>query len=279
MTITDIIKQSDLETQTAVMLQDKFGPFMEMVDSWDKQAMSINVTNELQIEEMQEAKDVRKIIADTRIKADKIRKTLKADSLNYGRAVQGVYNYIEENAKRLETHLLKQEKFAELKQKEAEQKLHEERYELLKPYIPYIAGFDTMSLGTATPAAFKFILDAGMLQKEKSDKEESDRIAKEKADREEAEQIRIENKRLQDELDAKNKAERIRLSKEAKVVQVAKKEEKKLAESPDKEKLLSLAMSINAMSYPALSDGDLQEWIIGVIARTINTITQKANSL
>ena len=92
----------------------KFEPFLQQVTDWEEKAKVLVVTSSLQRKEIREAKEARLALKRIRVGANKIREMLKRDALTYGKAVQSVYNVIEEKIKPLEEHLKLQEDFVEI---------------------------------------------------------------------------------------------------------------------------------------------------------------------
>jgi hypothetical protein len=118
---------TELEPETQQNIIAKFLPFYDQLEDWKGKAESLVVTDSLQRKEIKEAKEARLALKRVRISANKIREMLKRDSLAYGRAVQAVYNAIEEKIKPLEDHLLKQENFVEIQREKMINALRTER--------------------------------------------------------------------------------------------------------------------------------------------------------
>ncbi len=197
---------------------------------------------------MQLAREGRLALRKVRTTADKLREQLKADSLRYGRAVQGIYNVIEAGIVPIEKHLEDQEKFVERMEAKRRDELRIERQQLvagLHEYFPvnidlgYMTGedFDCMYNGAILQqkAAEQFKAEAEETARIAAEKAEAERIEREKAEAEERERLRIENERLQaerkqlEEQRRKEREEAERIRKEA--------EEKAAAERAEREKL------------------------------------------
>lgn len=199
--LVKVIKESGVEKPTAESLQNAFLPFFEKAAEWKAKAETITVTDISQKTEMQLARSARLELKNIRVEADKTRKTLKEDSLRYGKAVQGVYNVIEYLIKPIEEYLEDQEKFAEREEAKRKAELAETRnseISMLRDYFPY-----NLDLGELSEDDYQKLLSGAKAQhaaKEEADrKAEADRIAREKAEAEERERIRIENERLKAE--------------------------------------------------------------------------------
>lgn len=102
----------DEEAQEGI--SSKFIPFLQQVVGWKNRVEGLVVTSSLQRKEIREAKEARIALKRIRIGANKVRELLKRDAIDYGKAVQNVYNVIEEKIKPLEAHLKLQEDFVEI---------------------------------------------------------------------------------------------------------------------------------------------------------------------
>lgn len=136
--LVQLIETSSLEEQTAVMLREKFLPFYNQATEWKEKALALVVTDINQTDEMKQAREARLLLKDIRVDADKLRKELKEDSLRYGKAVQGIYNFIENLITPIEEHLLKQEKFVEIEEIRIKRELCDKRITELKPYEEFV---------------------------------------------------------------------------------------------------------------------------------------------
>ncbi len=202
-----VVETSGLESQTALMLKERFLPFFDKAEEWRQKAESLVVTDASQIHKMKMARHARLALRDIRLDADRVRKELKEDSLRYGRAVQGVYNVIEYLVAPIEKHLQNQEDFVIIQEanRKAELKLKREiELQLYAEFVPIGLNFGEMSeydyLKTLNGA--KLQLQAKIDTERKAEEE---RIAKEKAEAEERERVMLENERLKAETEAKEK--------------------------------------------------------------------------
>lgn len=109
------VQKSTVEPTTASMLIESFNPLFQQAKTWKEKAEQLIVTDENQIDKMNDARDARLALKKIRVEADHLRKKLKEDSLRYGKAVQGVYNVIEFLISPIEKHLEEQERFVEIK--------------------------------------------------------------------------------------------------------------------------------------------------------------------
>jgi len=256
-----VVSETSVQQNVQLMLIERFTPFLNQAKEWKEKAESLVITDINQTREMKMAREARLALREIRINADKVRKELKEDSLNYGRAVQGVYNVIEAAILPIESHLENQEKFKELYELEKREKLRIEREIIIKDVREYI--ISNLNLGIISEEDFQKIYKGAILQKQDAEeaamKAEADRIAKEKAEAEERERLQIENERLRIEaiekenerkaelkrLEAKMQAERDKLIDEQKRLNIeaakARKEAEKKAEDERKQAQLIAA--------------------------------------
>lgn len=180
-----VIDKSGVEQSTADLLKQKFVPFLEQAAEWKEKAESLVVTDESQTDLMKEARTARLALAKIRTSADKVREDLKRDSLNYGRAVQGVYNVIEAVIKPIEDHLAIQEKFKEVQEEKRRTALRIEREKIVEQYREYIPyGIDFADI---TQTDFDKLINGAKLQQKQAEEEQQ-----------KAEQERIENERMKE---------------------------------------------------------------------------------
>lgn len=181
--LVKVIQESGVEESTATTLQQSFMPIFEKANEWAVKAKALVVTDASQKAEMKMARTARLALREIRIEADKTRKTLKEDSLRYGKAVQGVYNVVEYFIKPIEDYLDEQEHFVEIQQAKNEALLQEERTREVQQYAEFIPY--GLNYGKMTEEDYTKLLSGAKLQKEQ--KEEAERLA---------EQKRIEDERI-----------------------------------------------------------------------------------
>jgi hypothetical protein len=178
---------------------EKFSDFTTIANEWSEKANAIVVTDESQIDLMKQAKEGRLILKAKRIEIEKTRKSLKEQSLNEGRLIDGIAKTLTLLVEPAEKHLELQERFAEIQEQKRKSELKAERYKLMLPYAEVLDP-DTLQLDIITEEAFY-----GILKYAKSTLEaklESERLAKieqeqkAKAEAEEKENLRLENDRL-----------------------------------------------------------------------------------
>lgn len=187
-----IIKNSGLEQPTQEIIAAAFAPFLEQVKEWKEKAYTLVVTDVSQVKEMKEAREARLGLKGLRVASDKVRKSLKEESLKYGSTVQAVYNLIESEISPIEGHLEKQEKFKERKEAEMRAARHAARLTELEPYIAFVPAAMIPQLADLDDAGYAGVLKYGMDQKQKADDEaaEQKRLQKEEAQREEKKQAK-----------------------------------------------------------------------------------------
>lgn len=226
-----VVDGSGLESQTSLNLKERFLPFFEQAEQWKSKALELKVTDVSQTKEMGLAREARLALKKIRVEADNTRKLLKEDSLKYGKAVQGVYNVIEQIISPIEQYLEKQEKFAEVQEAKRKAELTVKREEELMPYAEFhLHGLD---LGALSETEYQKYLSGIKLQLaakiEEEKRIESEKEAEAKRFFEERERIKIENERLKKEAEAKAKELAIEREK-------VEKEKRALAERSDMER-------------------------------------------
>lgn len=182
--LAKVITDSKVEQTTALTLQNSFLPFYEKISEWSEKAKTLVVTDASQTREMKMAREARLALKDIRVQADKTRKALKEDSTRYGKAVQNVYNLIEELIVPAEKHLETQEKFVELQEAARKLELAKVREIELKPYKEFVSAEMFNELGEYTDQEFaKILIDRKKALEDQIAEEaqaELDRIEKEK---------------------------------------------------------------------------------------------------
>lgn len=231
-----VVETSGLEEQTGSYIKEKFLPFFEQAEEWNRKAKTLVVTDINQKHEMQMARAARLALREIRINADKTRKELKEDSLRYGKAVQGVYNVIEYLIAPTEKYLEEQEKFAEIQEAKRKSELKADREMQLQPYMEYVPY--GLPLGDMKEDEFSKLLTGAKLQLEAKieaeKKAEQERIAREKAEAEERERIRLENEKLKAEraeAEKKMAEERAKVEAERKAAEEKARKEREAAEA------------------------------------------------
>lgn len=247
-TLERTIEESGLVPTSATALQQAFEPIFEKARDLVAKSAGIVVTDATQVTAMKDARVHRLALKDVRVACNKLREELKRDSLNYGKAVQGVYNLIAGIIEPEEARLEEAEKFAERAEAARQEATRKARAEALAPFC---ANVTIYPLGTMTDAAFAELLGGLQAAHEKriadAKKAEEDRISREKAEAEERARIKDENDRLRAEAEAREaaaKAEREKAAKELAESQAkARREREEAEEAARKERLRLQALA------------------------------------
>lgn len=128
------VKESGLEGESATELVLKFQPLMAEAKKYADMVKGVTVTDISQTVEMKLARTARLALRDVRVRADKLKVKLKADSLRRGKAIDGVFHVIEYLIEPMEAKLLEMEQFEDRAKAATAQKLKTDREELLRPY-------------------------------------------------------------------------------------------------------------------------------------------------
>jgi hypothetical protein len=129
-----VVQESGLVGESAHELVAKFAPLMAEAKGFADTAKSVTVTDESQMQAMKLARATRLALRAVRIRAENLRKGLKAESIQRGKAIDGVYNLIEYLVSPIETRLEECENFAQTAAAQRAEKLRADREELLRPY-------------------------------------------------------------------------------------------------------------------------------------------------
>lgn len=302
------LKETSLEPEIEQNLKETFMPFFEKAEIKKNEAMKIIVTNALQVEKMQLARNMRLGLKDIRIDVEKIRKKLKEDSLRKGKAIDGMANIIKYLIVPIEQHLEEQEKFVQIENEVKKTEIENKRIDQLKEYEVDIECYDLRNM---KEKAFSDLLEVNKInytnRKKLEEEEEEKRIAIEKVEAKEKEKIKIENQKLKkeaEELKAKEEAkkkeyeESIRIEREKKesiekelkakeeaeqksklqeIYRIEKEKQEKLKKEndlrlqPDKKKLEQLAIAIVSMEMPEVKCDEAKEIIKNIVEKLNDT--------
>lgn len=183
--LIEIVEASGLREAEAKPLLDNFGDFFVKAHKLAAKAKGIKVTDVSQVDEMQQAREIRLELKNVRVEANKVREVLKEGYLRGGKAVQDIFNDIRDITKPEEERLLEQEKFAERVKEAEEERVETERKEKLSKYMDDISVYKLHPRDLSTDSFEKILASA----------KETYEYRKEKEAREEAE--RVENERKQ----------------------------------------------------------------------------------
>jgi len=276
------VRKENIPESEALVLQNSFMPFFQKAEAMKEQAMALNVTSADQFEDIKNASDWGEIAYNIRRDTEKIRISLKAESLRKGKAIDGMANIIKYMIVPIEEHLEKQKKFVEIQKAKARDVIREKRSAELVALNVDVTIYS--SLGEMPEETYAKLLESSSitfnLVKEAAQTAENERIAKEKADLEARESMRIENECLKKESEArqveadkeraaKEKAEKLLREKEeedkraakeaARKVEEARENEKQAQRAPDKEKLLALADMLSSIIMPDVKSPEAKE--------------------
>jgi hypothetical protein len=195
-----ILSEQNIAKENAQLLIKAFGAPFEEAGKILAEHKMIVVTKEDDFALMAEARSKRLALKDIRVGVEKKRKELKEDSLKTGKAIDSVAKFVKEIIEPAEAYLEQQEKFAEIKRAERAAKIKSERIEKLMQYTDDLSLYN---LDEMTEDQFTGLLTTLKNQHEakiaEQKKLEDERIAKEKAEAEERERISKENERLRKE--------------------------------------------------------------------------------
>lgn len=176
--IDELIGTGVIEKTKGDYIKEKFQDFTQAIEEWSERANAIVVTEESQKELMAEAREGRLLLKAKRIEVEKVRKSLKEQSLNEGRLIDSVAKYLTSLIEPAEKHLELQEKFIEIQEQNKRIQLKAERTQLLQPYKDVIDP-DSIQLDLITDEAFATILNGAKFAQENK-KAEALRIEEER---------------------------------------------------------------------------------------------------
>lgn len=202
--LTIIIKENQLEAESASFLTTTFVPLLKRAEEWAVKANAIKVKDASDTGTMNVARITRLELRKVRIAAEKAKESLKAEGLRRNNAIQGAYNIVKFLTEPLEEKLLEQEQYVERQEATRKAKLKIERETIMSPFAVTI-GMDISfyPLGDMPQDSFDILLQTTKTQAEAKTalaaKAESDRLAKEKADADERARVQAENEKLRQE--------------------------------------------------------------------------------
>ncbi len=123
-----LVKEAGVSETKAQFLFRTFNRAAATASDWEERAMAIVVTDDSQTSIMNQAREARLILRETRIDVEKKRKELKQDALREGQLIDGIAKTLKGLIQPLEDHLEKQEHFVEnrIKAEEEERKVKAE---------------------------------------------------------------------------------------------------------------------------------------------------------
>jgi hypothetical protein len=159
--IDELIGTGVIEKTKADYIKEKFQDFTQAIEEWSEKANAIVVSDETQKDLMAEAREGRLLLKAKRIEVEKVRKSLKEQSLNEGRLIDSVAKYLTSLIEPAEKHLELQEKFVEIQEQNKRIKIKAERTSLLQPYLEVIDP-NSIQLDLITEEAFATILNGAI---------------------------------------------------------------------------------------------------------------------
>lgn len=195
-----IEKETNISQETSIALKQEFMPLFERAAAWKDKAMSIVVTSEDQVKDMETAREARLEMKRLRCETEAKRKELKDESLRKGKAIDGMANIIKYLIIPIEEHLQKQEDFVKIK---IEREKAERLSQRIERVTAYGADVSMYNLADMTEDSFQTLLSFLKEQeddkKKKAGQEAADRIERDRKEAEERERVRKENERLKQE--------------------------------------------------------------------------------
>jgi len=199
--LAKVERSSGLAEERALALRGEFAEYYNTIGKLRETAMMVTKVDDPMHQKL--ARDVRLGLRKVRCEVENVRKSLKADSLSRGKAIDGFANVLKYLCEPIESKLLEIEQYAE--RQEAERVANEAAAKEAKLIILGLDEFQVAkyNLCFMDDATFDAVL---VIEKERianeaeaSRKAEADRIALEKAEADERERVRKENKRLKAE--------------------------------------------------------------------------------
>jgi hypothetical protein len=163
--IDELIGTGVIEKTKGDYIKEKFQDFTQAIEEWSERANAIVVTEETQKELMAEAREGRLLLKAKRIEVEKVRKSLKEQSLSEGRLIDSVAKYLTGLIEPAEKHLELQEKFIEIQEQNKRIQLKADRTKLLEPYKDVIDP-NSIQLDLITDEAFTTILNGAKFAQE-----------------------------------------------------------------------------------------------------------------
>ena len=177
------LMESGLPREVVLSIDSKFKEYEDIANEWNKKAYEIEVTDESQVELMQQAREGRLLLKAKRVEIEKTRKRLKEQSLLEGRFIDSLAKRLFAIIEPAEEHLELQEKYAEIKEQLRKSKLKAERLELLDPYLHFL-DLSQFDLSTMSDVAFNTIFNGAKVSLENFEKaQERIRLEQEEVER------------------------------------------------------------------------------------------------
>lgn len=222
-----VVKNSGLPAQEANEIKSSYLPFLNQLSETQTQAVKINFENPSELDE-NIARELRLRTVKIRTAAEKMKDERKRMYLLRGNLEQASYNLIATSCKLIEELFFNVEKAREIAEKKRKEQLRADRMEKLSPYTEDVALYPLGEMSEEQFSSLYATLRAAHERRiEEERKAEEDRIAKEKADADEKERQRLENIRLKEEADKREK-------------EIAAEREKQRKENEERERLAEI---------------------------------------
>lgn len=234
--LVKVEQQAGLAEDAAVALRHEYENHYNDICKWREQALTI--TDPENVAHQKLAGIVRRGLKSVRCDVERVRKSLKEDSLKRGKAIDGYANVLKYLCEPIEEKLFEIEQYVERKEAARIAALAQERQAAL---IAVECDPTPYNLGVMDEATFSVVLknakDAQAAKIEAARKAEADRIAVEQARIAEEARIRAENAKLKAEADAREatmKAEREKAAKKQAEIEAKARKEREAAEAKAK---------------------------------------------
>jgi hypothetical protein len=177
------LMENGLPREVVLSIDSKFKEYEDIANEWNKKAYEIVVTDDNQVDLMQQAREGRLLLKAKRVEIEKTRKRLKEQSLLEGRFIDSLAKRLFAIIEPAEEHLELQEKHTEIKEQLRKSKLKAERLELLNPYLHFL-DLTQFDLSTMSDVAFNTILNGAKVSLENFEKaQEKIRLEQEEKER------------------------------------------------------------------------------------------------
>jgi hypothetical protein len=175
--------ESGLPREVVLSIDSKFKEYEDIANEWNKKAYDIVVTDDTQVDLMQQAREGRLLLKAKRVEIEKTRKRLKEQSLLEGRFIDSLAKRLFAIIEPAEEHLELQEKHTEIKEQLRKSKLKAERLGLLTPYLHFL-DLSQFDLSTMSDVAFNTIFNGAKVSLENFEKaQERIRLEQEEKER------------------------------------------------------------------------------------------------
>lgn len=177
------LMESGLPREVVLSIDSKFKEYEDIANEWNKKAYDIVVTDDSQVDLMQQAREGRLLLKAKRVEIEKTRKRLKEQSLLEGRFIDSLAKRLFAIIEPAEEHLELQEKHTEIKEQLRKSKLKAERLGLLTPYLHFL-DLSQFDLSTMSDVAFNTIFNGAKVSLENFEKaQERIRLEQEEKER------------------------------------------------------------------------------------------------